>query len=226
LRGGRLRELHVGLDQEGALTWLETSGAREELEAYFEALHYRPPEGTVADVCLDLQDWVKSLASRIDQRGVGLVLDYAASPPRDSLLTYYRHTMGSDPFVRLGQQDISAHVDLRTLVRLAIAEGVRAGATAQRGLLLNLGFQQVLARLPGPTDRRALGQLVDPDGLGGQIAAVFLLRGLPDYRPVGAVGGRDWPDPQHVPSLPPDEAERDFLQQWREAFEPAPEEAG
>ena len=40
-------------------------------------------------------------------------MDYAASPPRDSLLTYYRHTMGSNPLIRLGQQDISAHVDLR-----------------------------------------------------------------------------------------------------------------
>ena len=86
--------------------------------------------------------------------------------------------MGSDPLVRLGQQDISAHVDLRTLVRLAIAAGLRAGATAQRGLLLNLGFQQVLAQLPGPTDRQALAGLVDPDGLGGQIAAR-----VPDARP-------------------------------------------
>jgi hypothetical protein len=133
-------------------------------------------------------------------------------------LTYYRHTLGSDPLVRLGQQDISAHVDLRTLVRVAIAEaGVKAGATAQRGLLLNLGFQQVVARLSGPTDRTALMQLVDADGPGGQIAAVFLVRGLADYKPVG-VTGRDWPEPIGVPSLPPDAQESDFLSQWREAF--------
>jgi hypothetical protein len=126
--------------------------------------------------------------------------------------------MGSNPLIRLGEQDISIHVDLRTLVRLAIAEGLRAGATAQRGLLLNLGFQQVVARLPGPTDRRALAQLVDADGAGAQIAAVFLLRGMPaEYRPAGAVG-RDWPEPRTVPSLPPDAADADFLSQWHEAF--------
>jgi SAM-dependent MidA family methyltransferase len=218
VRGGRLRELHVGLDDQGDFTWVETDGARPELEAYFEALHYLPPEGSIADVCLELADWVAGLARRLDDRAVGLVMDYAASPPRDTLLTYYRHAMGSDPLVQLGERDISAHVDLRTLVRLAIANGLRAGATAQRGLLLNLGFQQVVGKLGGPTDRMALGALVDADGLGGQIAAVFLIRGLPDYKPIGAIGGREWPEPKEVPSLPPDPDEADFLNQWREAF--------
>jgi hypothetical protein len=126
--------------------------------------------------------------------------------------------MGSDPLVRLGQQDISAHVDLRTLVRLAVGEGLTAGAIAQRGLLLNLGFAQVQRKLTGPTDQGALAHLVDPGGAGGQITAVFLLRGMPaDYAPVG-VRGQDWPEPDNVPLLPPDRDESDFLSQWREAF--------
>ena len=219
MQQGSLHELLVGLEGD-ELTWLIDPHPSAPLNAYFEALHWRPAEGEVVDVCLDLGDWVKGLAARMAERSVGLVLDYTASPPRDSLLTYYRHTMGSDPLVRLGEQDISAHVDLRTLVRLAIAEGLRAGATAQRGLLFNLGFQQVVEALPSPTNRAALDGLVDAHGLGGQIAAVFLLRGLPEYRPVGAVGGVDWPPlaETDVPSLPPDATEQDFLSQWREAF--------
>ena len=217
VRYGRLHELRVGLDAQQKLTWDIADTESPELEAYFDALHYRPAEGEVVDVALGLADWLSSIARRLE-RGVALILDYAASPPRDTLLTYYRHTMGSDPLVRLGRQDISAHVDFRTLIRLAIANGLQAGATAQRGLLLNLGFQQVLAQLPGPTDREALTHLADADGLGGKIAGVFLLRGLPGYRPVGAVGGRDWPQPAGVPSLPPNQDEADFLSQWREAF--------
>jgi SAM-dependent MidA family methyltransferase len=216
-RAGHCHELYVGLDERDALTWVEQATPSAELDAYFAALHHVPDEGSIADVCLDLAAWLRHLAGRLE-RGVGLVIDYAASPPRDSLLTYYRHSMGSDPLVRLGQQDISTHVDLRTLVRLAIAEGLRAGATAQSGLLLNLGFAQVQAQLSGPTDRQALAHLVDPKGAGGQIAAVFLLRDLPGYRPVGAVGRDDWPAPAHLPSLPPDQDESDFLDQWREAF--------
>ena len=223
VRGGRLHELLVVIDEAGRLTWAEDPSPSAPLEAYFEQLHYMPPEGQIIDVCLELPDWVRALARRIDDPGVALVIDYAASPPRDTLLTYYRHTLGSDPLIRLGQQDISAHVDLRTLVRVAVAEKLRAGATAQRGLLLNLGYGQVQRRLTGPTDRAALAHLVDPNGAGGRMSAVFLMRGLRAYRPAGSVG-RGWPEPTHVPSLPPDQAEADFLSQWREAFTTSDEE--
>ncbi len=192
---GHFRELRVGLDEQDNLTWLDDE-APTAVETYFADLHHTPSDQEILDVCLELADWVNGLARRIAERGVGLVIDYTASPPRDSLLTYYRHTMGSDPLVRLGQQDISG------------------------GLLLNLGFQQVHARLTGPTDRQALASLVDPSGPGGQIAAVFLTRGLTGYKPVGAVGGRDWPPPDAVPSLPTprQDEESDFLNQWHEAF--------
>ena len=76
-----------------------------------------------------------------------LILDYTASPPRDSLLTYYRHTLGSDPLVRLGQQDISAHVDLRTLVRLAHRPGPEAPAPSRSADCCSISAsQQVQAR--------------------------------------------------------------------------------
>jgi SAM-dependent MidA family methyltransferase len=222
MRGGALHELRVGVDTTDNLVWVEADGAPPELSAYFEALQYTPPDGDIVDVSLYLADWIKSI-SRTLARGVALVIDYAASPPRDTLLTYYRHTLGSDPLVRLGQQDISAHVDLRTLVRIARAEGMGAVVTSQRGLLLNLGFAQVRARLRGSTDRQALARLVDPNGPGSQIAGAFLIRDLPGYTPAGAVG-RDWPEPRHIPSLPPDQDETDFLDQWREAFSAAEEE--
>jgi SAM-dependent MidA family methyltransferase len=217
VRSGRPRELRVGIDGNGKLTFVEAEQPSEELTRYLEALHYVPPEGSLLDVCLELGDWVHGLAERLE-RGVALVIDYAASPPRDSLLTYYRHTMGSDPLVRLGRQDISAHTDLRTLVRLAAAEGLKAGATAQRDLLFNLGFRQVQAKLRGLTDQQALAHLVDANGAGAQIAAVFLLRNMPaDYAPAGA-SGREWPEPRDLPRLPPDQDEADFLSQWREAI--------
>jgi SAM-dependent MidA family methyltransferase len=213
MRNGHLHELLVDAN----LQWIEAREPHPGLDAYFQALHVLPNEGEVMDICLELEDWVKSISQRLE-RGMALVIDYTASPPRDSLLTYYHHTLGSDPLVRLGEQDISAHVDLRTLVRLGIAQGLKAGAVAQRGLLYNLGFPQVQARLTGMTDREALGHLVDMNAAGGQIVAVFLLRGMPEgYKPAGAVG-REWPEPTSVPSLPPNPEEAEFLGQWKEAF--------
>jgi SAM-dependent MidA family methyltransferase len=214
VRSGRFHELLVGIDDRDELTFVESDRAPKGMEAYFEG--YTPPEGSIVDVCLELKQWVHELASRL-QAGVALVIDYAASPPRDSLLTYYRHTLGSDPLVRLGKQDISAHVDMRTLVRLANAEGLRADVIAQRELLFNLGFAQVHPKLTGPTDRQGLAHLGDARAAGGEISALFLVRGLPEYVPAGLVG-RAWPEPHGIPSLPPDQDEADFLSQWREAF--------
>ncbi len=227
IRNGHLHEMLVSVDDTGALAWIVADVPHPGLDAYFQALHVLPNEGEVMDICLDLDHWVQGVAQRLD-RGMALIIDYTASPPRDSLLTYYRHTLGSDPFVRLGEQDISARVDLRTLVRLGIAQGLKAGAVAQRGLLYNLGFPQVQAHLTSMTDREALGHLVDMNAAGGQIVGVFLLRGMPDgYRPSGAVG-REWPEPQPgvIPSLPPDAEESDFLSQWQEAFGPPDGERG
>ena len=91
--------------------------------------------------------------------------------------------------LRQKAQLMSASEIERTLVRLAIKAGLQAGATGQRGLLLNLGFAQVLEQLNGPTDRQALAQLVDPNGPGGQIAAVFValatIGGTPSQTSVG-----------------------------------------
>ena len=126
---------------------------------------------------------------------MALVIDYTASPPRDSLLTYYRHTLGSDPLVRLGEQDISAHVDLRTLVRLGIAQGLKAGAVAQRGLLYNLGFPQVQARLTGMTDREALGHLVDMNAAAGRSWRCSCCAACRMATNPRAAVGRDWPEP-------------------------------
>jgi SAM-dependent MidA family methyltransferase len=213
IRNGHLHEFVVDAD----LQWVEATEPHPGLDAYFQELHILPQEGAVMDICLELGEWLQGIARRLE-RGMALVIDYTASPPRDSLLTYYRHTLGSDPLVRLGEQDISARVDLRTLVRLGIAAGLKAGAVAQRGLLYNLGFPQVQSRLTAMTDRAALAHLVDMNAAGGEIVAVFLLRGMPsDYKPGGAVG-RDWPEPREVPSLPPDPDETDFLDQWQEAF--------
>jgi SAM-dependent MidA family methyltransferase len=137
-------------------------------------------------------------------------------------LTYWRHTLSSDPLIRLGQQDISVHVDFSSAASAAHRAGLYvAGVTSQRALLRNLGLDAVVAALHSPTDRRAVSQLTDPAGL-GRIGALFLTRGLDDYTPIGLVGRDDWPIPEHIPMLPTDAVDSEFLDQWREAFTAGP----
>jgi SAM-dependent MidA family methyltransferase len=218
VRHGRLRELRVDRDWR----WVEAD-APPEAEAYFQRLGFLPPEGGVAEVNLRLDDWVRDTAARLADQALLLVLDYGYpaealfSRPQGTLLTYYRHTMGSDPLVRLGRQDISVHVDFTSLATAAHRAGLDVlGVTSQRTLLRNLGIEPLLHRLRSPEDRQAVELLLDPGGL-GRIGALFLARGLAGhgYQPVGLVGGRAWPPVDHVPTLAHEES---FMQLWREAF--------
>jgi SAM-dependent MidA family methyltransferase len=173
VRDGRLRERLVDAD----LHWVEAD-APPTVHAYFDRLGLRPPEGAITEVNLGLEPWVRSLAQRLTC-GLALILDYGYpaeaffARPQGTLLTYYRHTLGSDPLQRLGLQDISVNVDFTTLASAADAAGLQViGITSQRALLRNLGI--------GPL----APALVDPSGL-GRIGALFLGCGLGDYVPIG-----------------------------------------
>ena len=232
VRNGQLHELRVTLAPDGALTWIEAEDVPPEVRAYFARLKLRPPEGAIADVPTGLETWVPSVAARL-VRGLALILDYGYTAEelfsdrrkQGTLLTYYRHTLGSDPLVRLGRQDISAHVDFSTVALLARERGLHvAGVTSQRALLRNLGAPQVAQTLRSPADRDAFQSLSDPDGL-GRLGALFLTRGLPGYEPVGLRGRDDWPPPGRVPSLPANPRDDQFLELWREAFPVSEEDA-
>jgi len=173
VRDGVLRELRVGAD----LEWVETD-APPAIQQYFERIGLLPLEGAITEVNLDLAPWVQQLSARL-QRGMALILDYGYTAeafyarPHGTLLTYYRHTLGSDPLVRLGQQDISVNVDFTTLATLADRAGFHViGITSQRAFLRKLGI--------GTRGQK----LVDPNGL-GRIGVLFLGRGLADYTPAG-----------------------------------------
>jgi SAM-dependent MidA family methyltransferase len=189
VRQGQLRELRVDLVDD-RLTWTEMHDVPHAVHAYFERLGLRPREGAIAEVNVDLPALVQQIADRLD-RGMLLILDYGHpaealfSKQHGTLLTYYRHTLGSDPLVRLGEQDISTQVDFTTLTRSLLAAGLDVlGVTSQARLLRNLGIEAFFR--PG-ADRGALARLIDPNGL-GRIGALFASRGLETYVPIGLSG--------------------------------------
>jgi SAM-dependent MidA family methyltransferase len=179
VHNGQLRELCI----DESFQWVETD-APAAAHAYFERLRLLPPEAAIADVNLGLSEWVHQLAQRLEH-GLAIILDYGYpaealfSRKPGTLLTYYKHTLGSDPLQRLGEQDISAHVDFTTLATSAHQAGLQViGVTSQRALLRTLGIDSL------SQDRRVIRSLTDPDGL-GRIGVLFLGKGLKDYRPAG-----------------------------------------
>jgi SAM-dependent MidA family methyltransferase len=178
-RDGRLYELLVGL-QDGALVDVE-SEPRPDLLAHFEALGVSPADGCDAEACLAAPAWVRR-ASNALRRGYLLTLDYgydaaelyAPWRKRGTLLTFYRHTSGDDPYARIGRQDVTASVDFTSVIRAGESSGLHTTLfTAQAEYLASLGIGEALSQPPQPDQleayvalRKAVMALTDPAGLG------------------------------------------------------------
>ena len=178
-RDGELHELLVGL-QDGAFIEVETA-PRPDITAYFDALGTLPGDGCDAEVNLVAPAWMTRAATAL-RHGYVLTLDYgyenanlyAPWRKRGTLLTFYRHTSGEDPFARMGRQDITASVDFTAVMRAGVAAGLSTlEFTTQSEFLAALGVGEALAQPPAGDQleaytalRRAVTELTDPAGLG------------------------------------------------------------
>ncbi|MBI2821297.1 MAG: SAM-dependent methyltransferase [Acidobacteria bacterium] len=64
---------------------------------------------------------------------------------RGTLRTFYRHRLGEQPFVRLGEQDITASVDFSHLIELGDRHGFRSRLAGQRCYLIERGILEKIA---------------------------------------------------------------------------------
>ena len=119
------------------------------------------------------------------ERGLVLLIDYGypASELYDpvrrrdgTLRAYLRHRVHDDPYVHVGRQDLTAHVDVTAVERAAAAAGLdHLGTTTQAEYLVGLGTESLLQAIqadPATTIegylavRSALMRLLDPSAMG------------------------------------------------------------
>lgn len=189
--GDELQEIYVTTDEAGKFQEVVGELSTSRLREYFELVGIDVtsfPEGYRTEVNLQALAWVDTVASKL-QRGYVLTVDYGYeahryySPARSrgTLQCYRQHRYHDNPYVFVGEQDITAHVDFTALQRQGHRSGLKTEGFVQQGLfLMALGLGDRMAEL-GRGDRAATGQdivqvmqrrdvlhsLVDPRGLGG-----------------------------------------------------------
>ena len=187
VHGGKLKEVWVS----DGLTPVVEELSTPELKRYFERIgieiaNYE--EGYRSEVNLAALNWIKEVGDRL-QKGYLLTIDYGYtarryySPARreGALQCYYQHGHHNDPFIHVGEQDITAHVDFTSLEIRGEEIGLQKLGFTQQGLfLMALGLGDRLSALSNPSDqiatgqniqqimmrRDALQQLISPMGLG------------------------------------------------------------
>ncbi len=193
--GGRLRELFVNL-RDGGLQESPGSPSTQALEEYFCLYGSVLEEGQRAEVNLKALDWMEGV-NRALSRGFVLTIDYGYEaaelyhPDRKegTLLCYFRHTTSTDPYQRIGDQDITSHVNFTALMKKGEEIGLkRAGYTEQYKFLIALGLLQELEELEKSAERPsapgflknklAMRNLLIPGGMGTLFKVLAQSKGI------------------------------------------------
>ena len=153
-RAGVLKEIYVDAD------FAEIEG---ELQ---EQINAPLGEGHIADINLEAGHWIRRIAASLD-RGYHLAIDYGYlrdefyAQRRGTLMCYWHHQAVEDPYLRIGEQDITAHVNFSDLIEEgtdASLETVRF--TTQMDYLIGLGILDEIAKLANAGDAASMARLV------------------------------------------------------------------
>jgi SAM-dependent MidA family methyltransferase len=188
-RGEAIMEVKVGLDGDRLVE--EEDAPSDDVTAWAHAQGAAPDDGDEAEACLVLGSTLRALAASLD-RGFLVIVDYGHEAERlfgpacrrGTLLAYHRHRANEDYLLRVGEQDLTAHVNLTALRKEASSLGLGvSGITTQDRFLIANGILDDLDGAEGgavvATKRRLQAkQLIHPDGMGRTFKVVVLTKGL------------------------------------------------
>jgi len=152
-RGGELKEIYV-------------TENFEEIECAADSWALPLQEGHHAEINVEARHWIRRIAASLD-RGYHLAIDYGYladefhAQPRGTLMCYWQHQAVEDPYIRIGEQDITAHVNFSDL----IDEGKEASLdtilfTRQMDYLISLGILDEMQKLAAAGDAASMRRLV------------------------------------------------------------------
>lgn len=143
-----------------------------------------------SEVNLCIPDWVANCA-KVLKKGLLLLIDYGFPrmeyyhPDRNTgtLMCHYQHQAHTNPFVHVGKQDITTHVDFTHVAEAAADAGFHvSGFTNQAAFLLSLGLLDFLNEISGERARvkaaQAVKQLLQPQEMGELFKVIGLTKGF------------------------------------------------
>jgi hypothetical protein len=158
------------------------------LQAYFDRIGVSLEDGQRAEVNLHALDWMRQVGAVLT-RGLVFTIDYghtardlyAPTRKAGTLLCYHRHTVSDTPYLRVGEQDMTAHVDFTSLALAGREAGLEVtGFTNQLHFLLGLGIESAFAGLdPLSPECAGLRTLLRPEGMGATYKILVQHKGMP-----------------------------------------------
>jgi SAM-dependent MidA family methyltransferase len=188
VKENRLQEIYVTLGKEGLIfTEIVDELSTDRLKQYWQLnnidlLSDKYADGYRTEVNLAALDWLKIVEQKLE-RGYIISIDYGYSADRyynpirsqGTLQCYYEHSHHNDPYINIGNQDLTAHVDFTAIQNQGKLLGLQTiGFTKQGMFLMALGLGDRISTVSNSggdiqailTRRQNLHQLIDPMGVG------------------------------------------------------------
>lgn len=181
-----LGELWVDLDDDGAFRFVEGELSEPGLSGLLEGGETVLKPGQITDLAPGWRPLYQRLAERLG-RGLLVTFDYGFERERlldfrvrylGTLACYRQQRVHRDPFVEIGEQDITAHVDFSSFRTIGEELGLETIAfTPQARWLGASGIFNGLASAE-PERRLEAMTLLDPGGMGEEIRVLVQGRGV------------------------------------------------
>jgi SAM-dependent MidA family methyltransferase len=173
--------------QDRAFTETIDELSTDELAKYWQLNHInllsgKYPDGYRTEINLAALGWLEQVFKKL-QRGYMISIDYGYTADRyynpirsqGTLQCYYQHAYHNDPYINIGNQDLTAHVDFTAIQNQGELLGLNTVGFIQQGMfLMALGLGERIAGISSSDGdiqsllrrRQNLHQLIDPMGLG------------------------------------------------------------
>jgi SAM-dependent MidA family methyltransferase len=184
----KLQEIYVTIDRsDRVFTESIDELSTDKLERYWglnqiNLLNDRYPNPYRTEVNLAALSWLEQVCKKL-QRGYIISIDYGYTADRyynpmraqGTLQCYHQHGYHNNPYINIGNQDITAHVDFTAIQKQGELLGLQTVGFIEQGMfLMALGLGDRIAAISNRSGdiqsllrhRQSLHQLIDPMGLG------------------------------------------------------------
>ncbi|WP_353683385.1 SAM-dependent methyltransferase [Thermodesulfovibrio sp. 3907-1M] len=145
-------------------------------------------KGYRSEVNLKMKSLIDALSKKL-QKGYLLIFDYGYNsqeyyhPDRKgTLLCYHKHTINENPYINIGRQDITAHVNFTALKKWAEEAGFNCeGYFSQSKYLISLCNEAVLKEIYQKNLIQLFKRVVLPQGMGESHKVIILSKNLDSH---------------------------------------------
>jgi len=149
-----LKEVYISHDID---TFKETKGkpSTTALQLYLNEFSIELSKGYRTEINLRIKDWLGDVSEALSE-GFILTIDYGYPAPdyyseernRGTLLCYHKHQFSENPYINIGGQDITAHVNFSSVKKWGGEVGFKTLGFCQQGVfLISLGIDEIIQEL-------------------------------------------------------------------------------